>query len=128
MRIQRIFWDLDADPEGNVQHIAEHSISVEEVEDVLYGAQEVVASESSGRPITFGETNTDKYIAVVFDVVLRFDGSVSAEHGIGRLKKHHMAEIKSTVELQMMRDLKKLFDPGNIMNPGHPLGTESRDS
>ena len=59
--------------------------------------------------------------AVVFDVVLKFDGSISAEHGIGRLKKHHMAEIKSTVELQMMRDLKKLFDPGNIMNPGKVL-------
>ena len=49
--------------------------------------------------------------AVVFDVVLKFDGSISAEHGIGRLKKHHMPEIKSPVELQMMRDLKKLFDP-----------------
>ncbi len=59
--------------------------------------------------------------AVVFDVVLKFDGSISAEHGIGRLKKHHMAEIKSPVELQMMRDLKKLFDPGNIMNPGKVL-------
>lgn len=69
MRIQRIFWDLDDDPEGNVQHVAEHGISVEEVEAVLYAAQEVVASESSGRPITFGETSTGKYIAVVFDVV-----------------------------------------------------------
>jgi FAD/FMN-containing dehydrogenase len=59
--------------------------------------------------------------AVVFDVVLKFDGSISAEHGIGRLKKHHMAEIKSPVELQMMRDLKRLFDPGNIMNPGKVL-------
>jgi FAD/FMN-containing dehydrogenase len=59
--------------------------------------------------------------AVVFDVVLKFDGSISAEHGIGRLKKHHMAEIKSPVELQMMRDLKKLFDPANIMNPGKVL-------
>jgi FAD/FMN-containing dehydrogenase len=59
--------------------------------------------------------------AVVFDVVLKFDGSISAEHGIGRLKKHHMAEIKSPVELQMMRDLKKLFDPSNIMNPGKVL-------
>ena len=54
---------------------------------------------------------------VVFDVVLKFGGSISAEHGIGRLKKHHMPEIKSPVELQMMRDLKKLFDPRNIMNP-----------
>ncbi|MDP1701793.1 MAG: FAD-binding oxidoreductase [Aestuariivirga sp.] len=59
--------------------------------------------------------------AVVFDVVLKFDGSISAEHGIGRLKKHHMPEIKSRVELQMMRDLKKLFDPANIMNPGKVL-------
>ncbi len=59
--------------------------------------------------------------AVVFGVVLKFDGSISAEHGIGRLKKHHMPEIKSPVELQMMRDLKKLFDPTNIMNPGKVL-------
>jgi len=59
--------------------------------------------------------------AVVFDVVLKFDGSISAEHGIGRLKKHHMPEIKTAVELQMMRDLKKLFDPANIMNPGKVL-------
>ena len=59
--------------------------------------------------------------AVVFEVVLKFGGSISAEHGIGRLKKHHMPEIKSAVELQMMRELKKLFDPGNIMNPGKVL-------
>ena len=55
---------------------------------------------------------------VVFDVVLRFDGSISAEHGIGRLKRHRMTAIKSPVELQMMRDLKRLFDPNNILNPG----------
>jgi FAD/FMN-containing dehydrogenase len=59
--------------------------------------------------------------AVVFDVVIKFGGSISAEHGIGRLKKHHMPEIKSPVELQMMRDLKNLFDPTNIMNPGKVL-------
>ena len=59
--------------------------------------------------------------AVVFDVVLKFEGSISAEHGIGRLKRDHMPEIKSPVELQMMRDLKKLFDPTNIMNPGKVL-------
>ncbi len=69
MQIQRIVWDPDEDPDGNVQHIAEHGVTVEEVEDVLYGAEEVVASHSSGRPITFGETSTGKYLAVVFDVV-----------------------------------------------------------
>jgi FAD/FMN-containing dehydrogenase len=57
----------------------------------------------------------------VYDVVLRLGGSVSAEHGIGRLKADMMAEIKSPVELQMMKELKKLFDPNNILNPGKVL-------
>jgi uncharacterized DUF497 family protein len=69
MRIRRIVWDLDDDPEGNVRHVAEHGITIEEVEDVLYAADEVIASQSSGRPITFGETGTGKYIAVVFEVI-----------------------------------------------------------
>ena len=58
---------------------------------------------------------------VVFDVVGRFDGSISAEHGIGRLKAHRMAEIKSAVELDMMRGLKRMLDPNNILNPGRVL-------
>jgi uncharacterized DUF497 family protein len=69
MRIRQIVWDLDDDPDGNVRHIAEHGISIEEVEDVLYAAEEVIASQTSGRPITFGETSSGKYIAVVFEVV-----------------------------------------------------------
>jgi FAD/FMN-containing dehydrogenase len=56
--------------------------------------------------------------AVVFAVVQKFGGSISAEHGIGRLKIGHMPEIKSVVELDMMRNLKRLYDPLNIMNPG----------
>ena len=69
MWIEQIVWDLDDDPDGNVQHIAQHDLTVEEVEDVLYSAEEVLASHSSGRPITFGETRTGRYFAVVFDIV-----------------------------------------------------------
>ena len=58
---------------------------------------------------------------VVFEVVLSLGGSISAEHGIGRLKAHHMPHIKSPVELQMMRDLKRMFDPNNILSPGRVL-------
>ena len=58
---------------------------------------------------------------VVFQVVMRFGGSISAEHGIGRLKRHRMTAIKSPVELEMMRGLKRLFDPLNILNPGKVL-------
>jgi FAD/FMN-containing dehydrogenase len=57
----------------------------------------------------------------VFEVVGRFGGSISAEHGIGRLKAHRMAAIKTPVELEMMRGLKRLFDPNNILNPGRVL-------
>ncbi len=58
---------------------------------------------------------------VVFEVVMSLGGSISAEHGIGRLKAHHMPHIKSPVELQMMRDLKRMLDPNNILNPGRVL-------
>ncbi|PZF75632.1 hydroxyacid dehydrogenase [Aestuariivirga litoralis] len=58
---------------------------------------------------------------VVFEVVGRFNGSISAEHGIGRLKAYRMPEIKSAVELDMMRGLKRLLDPNNILNPGRVL-------
>ena len=69
MWIEQIVWDLGDDPDGNVQHIAEHGLTVDEVEDVLSAAEELLASHSSGRPITFGETRTGRYIAVVFDII-----------------------------------------------------------
>ena len=58
---------------------------------------------------------------VVFDVVLKHGGSISAEHGIGQLKKDDMLKIKSPLELELMRGLKTLFDPKNLMNPGKVL-------
>jgi uncharacterized DUF497 family protein len=69
MYIERFIWDLDEDSQGNAQHIAEHGLSIDEVEEVLLAADEVLASNSSGRPIVFGSTSTGKYIAVVFEIV-----------------------------------------------------------
>jgi FAD/FMN-containing dehydrogenase len=57
----------------------------------------------------------------VFDVVLKHGGSISAEHGIGQLKRDDMLRIKSPVELGMMRGIKNLLDPKGIMNPGKLL-------
>ena len=57
----------------------------------------------------------------VFDVVLKHGGSISAEHGIGQLKCSDMLQIKSPVELDMMRGIKALLDPKGIMNPGKVL-------
>ena len=58
---------------------------------------------------------------VVYDVVVRLGGSISAEHGIGVLKREDMRWFKSTEELDVMRGLKKLFDPRGILNPGKVL-------
>ena len=65
-----IIWDLEDDPDGNVQHIAEHGITVEEVEEVLHDRDaEDTTSKSSGRPITFGYTSSGRYLAVVWEHV-----------------------------------------------------------
>ena len=54
----------------------------------------------------------------VHDIAAELDGSFSAEHGIGVLKKHELERYKSPVELSLMRALKHTLDPHNIMNPG----------
>ncbi|MBY0573967.1 MAG: FAD-binding oxidoreductase [Undibacterium sp.] len=55
---------------------------------------------------------------LVHDQVARFNGSISAEHGIGTLKKHELPRYKSALELAMMLKIKKALDPHNRMNPG----------
>ncbi len=55
---------------------------------------------------------------VVNEVVLSLNGSISAEHGIGKLKRDLLAKTKSGVEMEMMRAIKKALDPKGIMNPG----------
>jgi uncharacterized DUF497 family protein len=65
-----IIWDDDDDPEGNVQHIAEHGLTIDEVESVLADPRSITGkSRSSGRPITFGYTDTGRYIGVVWEEV-----------------------------------------------------------
>jgi FAD/FMN-containing dehydrogenase len=59
--------------------------------------------------------------SVVYEQVHRFNGSISAEHGIGRLKRDKLAQYKSPVALDMMRAIKQALDPQGIMNPGRML-------
>ena len=58
---------------------------------------------------------------IVHDLVAAFGGSISAEHGIGMLKREELARYKSPVELGMMRAIKAALDPLGIMNPGKIL-------
>jgi FAD/FMN-containing dehydrogenase len=57
----------------------------------------------------------------VHDIVRSYKGSISAEHGIGQLKRKELSETKSPVALDLMRRIKKSFDPAGIMNPGKVL-------
>ena len=63
----------------------------------------------------------DEVNAQVHAVVREFGGSISAEHGIGRLKKHLLAGVKDPVELALMRAIKATLDPSGILNPGAVL-------
>lgn len=55
---------------------------------------------------------------VLSELLSDFRGSISAEHGIGLLKKNQLSCTRSALELSFMKTIKKAFDPDNIMNPG----------
>ncbi len=59
--------------------------------------------------------------AVVFEIVLRMGGSISAEHGIGVLKRDELPDVKVKVAIELMRSIKAMLDPHGIMNPGKVL-------
>ncbi|MDJ1157785.1 FAD-binding oxidoreductase [Chelatococcus sp. SYSU_G07232] len=63
----------------------------------------------------------DELNSLVHGIVARYAGSISAEHGIGRLKRHLLPEVKDPVALALMRDLKRTLDPDGILNPGAVL-------
>ena len=54
----------------------------------------------------------------VFEIVQRYGGSVSAEHGVGLLKKDYLHYSRSSEEIAIMQQIKRVFDPRGIMNPG----------
>jgi len=58
---------------------------------------------------------------VVFAIVLRMGGSISAEHGIGVLKRDELPDVKDKVAIELMRAIKAMLDPLGIMNPGKVL-------
>jgi FAD/FMN-containing dehydrogenase len=58
---------------------------------------------------------------LVYEVVRELDGSISAEHGLGQLKRDTIRDYKEPLELELMRIVKQAFDPNGLMNPGKLL-------
>src|SRR4051795_8559261 len=144
------FWKLRDEmsaaqkPEGgSIKH--DISVPVVAVPDFIEQANAAVVKLIPGaRPVPFGHlgdgnihynvsqpttgTTTADFLArwhdvnaVVFDVVLRMGGSISAEHGIGQLKAADLPGVKDPVAIELMRSLKAMLDPLGILNPGKVL-------
>jgi len=143
------FWKLRDEmsaaqkPEGgSIKH--DISVPVAAVPDFIREADAAVVKLIPGaRPVPFGHlgdgnihynvsqpvgADTAAFLArwhdvnaVVFAIVLRMGGSISAEHGIGVLKRDELPEVKDKVAIELMRGIKAMLDPQGIMNPGKVL-------
>ena len=107
------------------------------------GQRALLAISPSARPMTFGHlgdgnlhfnvsapAGADKaaFMALqpamnlaIHDLVAAYDGSISAEHGLGLLRRDEAIRYRSPLETQLMRTLKTALDPENLMNPGKVL-------
>ncbi len=69
MVFHSVLWDLDDDPNGNVQHCPEQGVTKEAVEEVFQNATDADISRSSGRPVVFGQTSTGRHLMVVYEEI-----------------------------------------------------------
>jgi FAD/FMN-containing dehydrogenase len=81
--------------------------------NIHYNVSQPVGADKEAFLVRWYEVN-----AVVDDVVAKLGGSISAEHGIGVMKRDLLPGVKDPVALNLMRTLKRTLDPNNILNPG----------
>ncbi len=84
--------------------------------NIHYNVSQPVGGDTADFMARWHEVN-----AVVFEIVLRMGGSISAEHGIGVLKRDELPDVKDKVAIELMRGIKGMLDPLGIMNPGKVL-------
>uniref|UniRef100_A0A7C1P0J2 FAD-binding oxidoreductase n=1 Tax=Agrobacterium albertimagni TaxID=147266 RepID=A0A7C1P0J2_9HYPH len=85
--------------------------------NIHYNISQPVGADKAAFIARWREVN-----AVVHAVVHRHTGSISAEHGVGQLKRDELAASRPAIETQLMRRIKQAFDPAGIMNPGKVIG------
>lgn len=74
--------------------------------------------KKEGVPNSYGNDEMNKSLCALFELVKNLGGTISGEHGIGLIQKDFMPIIFDDVHLNLMRSIKKAFDPNNILNPG----------
>nr|WP_210269920.1 FAD-binding oxidoreductase [Hyphomicrobium methylovorum] len=141
-RLRDAFSEAQKGAGGSIKH--DISVPVARIPEFLRRAESVVERICPGaRPVPFGHfgdgnlhynvtqpegmarvdylARWDEMSNAIFDLVAELDGSISAEHGIGQMKREALTRYKSPVELDVMRSIKRALDPNGILNPGKLL-------
>ncbi|MCB1519618.1 MAG: FAD-binding oxidoreductase [Hyphomicrobiaceae bacterium] len=141
-RLREEMSDAQKHEGGSIKH--DVSVTVSRMPEFIRRADAIVETLCPGaRPVPFGHFGDGnvhynvtqpagmekaRYLdlwedmqAAVHALVVDMDGSISAEHGIGRMKRDELLHVKSTVEMDLMRAIKRAFDPHQILNPGKVL-------
>ncbi|HTO32893.1 MAG TPA: FAD-binding oxidoreductase [Pararhizobium sp.] len=84
--------------------------------NIHYNISQPIGADKDAFIARWREMNT-----IVHGIVLRYNGSISAEHGIGQLKRDELAEVRAPIEIDLMQRIKHAFDPAGIMNPDKVL-------
>jgi FAD/FMN-containing dehydrogenase len=141
-RVREMFGEVQRFAGGSIKH--DISVPVAAVPAFIKEAGAAVTALIPGaRPLPFGHLGDgnihynvnqpvgadkeeflkrwDDVNATVFAVVKKYGGSISAEHGVGVMKRDLLPTVKDPVALDLMRNLKRLLDPNGILNPGKVL-------
>ncbi len=141
-RLREMFGEVQRHEGGSIKH--DVSVPVAAVPNFIAEANAAVAALiPEARPVPFGHLGDgnvhynvsqppgadrkeflarwDEVNAAVFAVVKKFGGSISAEHGVGVMKRDLLPSVKDPVALDLMRTIKHLLDPNSILNPGKVL-------
>jgi FAD/FMN-containing dehydrogenase len=141
-KLRELLPDAQRQEGGSIKH--DISVSIADIPVFLEEVERAVSSAMPGaRLVAFGHLGDgnihcnvsqpiganaqsflarwDEINAIVHGLVIERNGSISAEHGIGQLKRDLLPKVKDKVAMEMMRAIKQTLDPKNILNPGKVL-------
>jgi FAD/FMN-containing dehydrogenase len=141
-RLRELMSEMQKFEGGSIKH--DVSVPLAKVPEFIARANQLVELMIPGaRPVPFGHlgdgnihynvsqpigmdkavflSNWETLNAAVHEIVLDLDGSISAEHGIGRMKADFLPHAKGALAMELMRKIKTSFDPNGILNPGKLL-------